>query len=64
MNRYNTTNVPSVSFPTEKVELTSGASGWTGVAKSIVSCSVASFILENKGWYARGLLSVDPHVSS
>ncbi|MEY8584777.1 plantaricin C family lantibiotic [Lactobacillus sp. AN1001] len=35
---------------TEKVELTSGASGWTGVAKSIVSCSVASFILGNKGW--------------
>lgn len=34
---------------TEQLELVSGA-GWTGVAKSLTSCSLASFILGNDGW--------------
>ncbi|WP_455455265.1 plantaricin C family lantibiotic [Streptococcus salivarius] len=34
---------------TEQLELMSG-SGWTIVAKSIVSCTVASLALGNDGW--------------
>lgn len=33
----------------EQLELMSGA-GWTGVAKSITSCSLISFALGNNGW--------------
>lgn len=34
---------------TEQLELMSGA-GWTGVAKSILSCSLLSLALGNDGW--------------
>ncbi|HGI2018209.1 plantaricin C family lantibiotic [Streptococcus gallolyticus subsp. gallolyticus] len=34
---------------TEQLELMSGA-GWTGVAKSITSCSLLSIGLGNDGW--------------
>ena len=33
----------------KELELISGA-GWTGVAKSLVSCSLVSITLGNNGW--------------